>query len=159
RPAKSAGGPAAPAMVAAPAATPTPDFVAVATPIVVAPPAGVAAPPPHDVTPRPTRRPRATPEPGADAVAAGERPVPSAPPPVSAHGSGGGRSFAGAASLPGGVRIELGGIAWSETEPRALLNDRVMGTGAYVEGWSVERIEEDRVVLEKDGATITITVK
>ena len=33
------------------------------------------------------------------------------------------------ARLPGGEKIELGGIVWSETEPRALLNDRVLGIG------------------------------
>jgi len=36
---------------------------------------------------------------------------------------------------------------------------RGLGVGSYVEGWSVQTIEEDRVVLEKDGAKITITVK
>jgi type II secretory pathway component PulC len=69
------------------------------------------------------------------------------------------RTYAGSVTLPGGEKIELGGIAWSEEEPRALLNDRVVGVGGYVDGYSVSKIETDRVVLEKDGATIVLTVK
>ena len=62
-------------------------------------------------------------------------------------------------TLPGGAKIELGGIVWSETEPRALLNDRVAAVGAYVEGFTLSKIEQDRVVLEKDGVTISLSVK
>jgi hypothetical protein len=69
------------------------------------------------------------------------------------------RSYAGSVTLPGGEKIELGGIAWSEEEPRALLNDRIVGVGGYVSGYSVSKIETDRVVLEKDGATLVLTVK
>jgi hypothetical protein len=61
--------------------------------------------------------------------------------------------------LGGGVKIELGGIVWSETEPRALLNDRIVAPGGYVEGFNVVKIEEGRVALEKDGVTIYLAVK
>ncbi len=130
-----------------PPATPTPDVVALATPVAVAPPAGS----------RPTS-PSRPPEEGA----AVEKPA--APPPTltasrPAQGIVNGRTYTGAVTLPGGARIELGGIVWSETEPRALLNDRIVATGGYVEGFSVVRIEEDRVVLEKDGATISLSVR
>ena len=70
-----------------------------------------------------------------------------------------GRTYAGSVPLPNGEKIELGGIVWSETEPRALLNDRVLGTDSYVEGFRVAKIEEDRVALEKDGVTIYVSVK
>ncbi len=147
--------PTAPALAAAsPATTPTPDAVALATPVVVEPPraALVRA---SEATPPPTRRPRPT---AVSEIAAAPAPAP--PPPARApREAAAGRTYAGAATLAGGARIELGGIVWSETEPRALLNDRILGTGGYVEGWSVRTIEEDRVVLEKDGAAITITVK
>lgn len=117
--------------------------------------------------PRPSRRaapPSAPSEPGAAAkapaprsepVAAGaetpvSRPLPRLGPP---------RSYAGGVTLPGGDKIELGGIAWSETEPRALLNDRIVAVGGYVDGYSVSRIETDRVELVKDGVTIVLTVR
>jgi hypothetical protein len=83
-------------------------------------------------------------------------PPPAAPP---APRSAGPRTYAGTFTPPGGEKIELGGIAWSEEEPRALLNDRVVGVGGYVGGYSVSKIETDRVVLEKDGATVVLTVK
>jgi hypothetical protein len=70
-----------------------------------------------------------------------------------------GKSYKGKVELPDGGSLELGGIVWSDTEPRALINDRVVGVGAYVQGYTLERIEEDRVVLEKDGKRITVTVK
>jgi hypothetical protein len=77
-----------------------------------------------------------------------------APAPASA-----GKSYHGKVELPDGGSLELGGIVWSEADPRALVNDRVVGVGAYVQGYTIERIEEDRVMLEKDGKRITITVK
>ena len=70
-----------------------------------------------------------------------------------------GKTYAGSIALPGGAKIELGGIVWSETEPRALLNDRIAAVGAFVEGYSLTKIEENRVALEKDGVTIYISVK
>ena len=70
-----------------------------------------------------------------------------------------GKSYHGKVTLPDGGSLELGGIVWSESDPRALVNDRVVGVGAYVQGYTIETIEEDRVVLEKDGKRITVTVK
>ncbi|MFY9552665.1 MAG: hypothetical protein WAU32_16080, partial [Thermoanaerobaculia bacterium] len=73
--------------------------------------------------------------------------------------SPGGKVHAGSVTLPGGAKIELGGIVWSETDPRALVNDRIVGVGAYVEGYTVTKIEEDRITLEKDGAILVVSVK
>jgi type II secretory pathway component PulC len=70
-----------------------------------------------------------------------------------------GKSYHGKVTLPDGGSLELGGIVWSEQDPRALVNDRVVGVGAYVQGYTIETIQEDRVVLEKDGKRITVTVK
>jgi len=152
------------AAAAAPAAVPTPDAVTLATPVVVAPPAAVSrvVPGAAEITPRPARAPRPTPAadiPGMPATEPATTEAPPAAPAPAPRPPRAGRTYPSVASLPNGVRIELGGIVWSETEPRALLNERVLGVGSYVEGWSVQTIEEDRVVLEKDGATITITVK
>jgi hypothetical protein len=128
-----------------------------------------AAPLPVVVVPTPPRVRRATPaaaapvppravEGEADAAESQEPALasPPAPPPPRLGSS---RTYAGGVTLPGGEKIELGGIAWSEEEPRALLNDRIVGVGGYVSGYSVSKIEPDRVVLEKDGATIVLTVK
>ncbi len=130
-----------PAALAVPKSTATPDAVALATPIVVAEPR--------------TTRPPGSPAP---APAEGEAPKP-APVPRAPQAIADGKTYAGSVTLPGGEKIELGGIVWSETEPRALLNDRIAAVGAFIEGFSLTRIEENRVVLEKDGATIYISVK
>lgn len=112
-------------------------------------------------TPVPTARIRPTRPPPAVAAEAGAESPEARPTAPSRPGASiaNGRTYAGALTLPGGERIELGGIVWSETEPRALLNDRVLGVGSFVEGFQLKRIEEDRVELEKDGVTITVTVK
>ena len=70
-----------------------------------------------------------------------------------------GQTYTGVVVLPDGSRIELGGIVWSEEEPRALLNERIVATDAYVGGFTVARIEENRVALVRDGMTIYIKVK
>jgi len=129
-----------------PAPEPTLAETVVTTPM--AAPAGV---------PRPAKPARTELPEGASTVQPAPETTPgSAPAPRSAAD---GRSHVGAVQLPGGARIELGGIAWSQEEPRALLNDRIVATGAYVEGYTVAKIEEDRVVLEKDGVSITLTLK
>jgi hypothetical protein len=95
---------------------------------------------------------------GAANEADTEAPAPP-PAPKPAGPIANGRTYVGTVALPGGAKIELGGIVWSETEPRALLNDRVLGVDSYVEGYRVAVIEEDRVALEKDGVTIYLSVK
>ena len=70
-----------------------------------------------------------------------------------------GKTYSGVVALPEGPRIELGGIVWSETEPRALLNDRILGVGGYVEGFTVESIETERVALRRDDVRIFLSVR
>jgi len=121
-----------------------------------------AATEPEGAAPRRAAPVASTASPAADAPAANPASAP-APPPAAPHAARPSapstRTYAGSVSLSGGEKIELGGIAWSEEEPRALLNDRIVGVGGFVEGYAVSKIETDRVVLEKDGATIVLTVK
>lgn len=128
---------------AMPQSTPTPDAVTLATPIVVA--KARTTPPPRTAAAQPIESESAEVQPTA---------APRAPQAIA-----NGKTYAGVVNLPGGAKIELGGIVWSETEPRALLNDRIAAVGAFLEGFSLTKIEENRVVLEKDGVTIYISVK
>ncbi len=121
-------------------------------------PDAAAEPTPLPARPRPTRIPPAPAEvPGGAAAGAADGP-PSVPQ-RAAQAITNGKTYAGSVALAGGGRIELGGIVWSEEEPRALVNDRIVAVGAYVEGFTVARIEEGRVALERDGLTIFLTVK
>ena len=61
--------------------------------------------------------------------------------------------------LPGGGSIELGGIAWSETGPFALLNGRVVGPGAVVQEYTLERIRPGHVELAGDGRRIHLSLQ
>ena len=56
----------------------------------------------------------------------------------------------GQVQLPGGHILDLGGIAWSESEPYALINGQVIGVGELVRSYRVTSITPDEVVLEKD---------
>ena len=61
--------------------------------------------------------------------------------------------------LPGGGSIELGGIAWSETGPFALLNGRVVGPGAVIQEYTLERIRPGHVELAGDGRRIHLSLQ
>ena len=145
-PAGEGRGEGRPAAAVAPQPTATPDAVALATPIVV-------------TKPRTTRAPSAPAPEKVEGEAEALKPAPAPPAPRAPQAVANGKTYAGSVTLPGGAKIELGGIVWSETEPRALLNDRIAAVGAFVEGYSLTKIEENRVVLEKDGVTIYVSVK
>lgn len=68
------------------------------------------------------------------------------------------RSYAGTANLPTG-RLELDGIVYNETSPTALINGRVVAPGGFVAGYTVVRIERDRVELRDENGTIVLTLK
>ncbi len=70
-----------------------------------------------------------------------------------------GKTYVGEVTLPGGERIELGGIVFSETNPVALINGRVIGAGRVVGGFTVAEIQPDRVKLEGEDGTIWIRLK
>jgi len=75
------------------------------------------------------------------------------------HGSPQPRVFVETATLASGDTLELGGIAWSETGPYALLDDRVVGLGESVMGYMVTRIAPQEVELEGSGEAILIRLK
>jgi hypothetical protein len=68
------------------------------------------------------------------------------------------RTYSGTANLPT-TRLELGGIVFSETNPTALINGRVLSPGGYIDGFTVVKIEPDRVELTDDKTTIILTLK
>jgi hypothetical protein len=68
------------------------------------------------------------------------------------------RTYVGSLVAPGGARIELGGIVFSES-PVALLNGRVLSVGGFIEGLRIVAIEENRVELSGEGFTAFLTLK
>lgn len=69
------------------------------------------------------------------------------------------RVFVERATLASGDTLELGGIAWSETGPYALLDERVVGLGESVMGYMVTRIAPQEVELEGSEGAILIRLK
>ncbi|HEY4229779.1 MAG TPA: hypothetical protein VGO79_06385 [Thermoanaerobaculia bacterium] len=63
------------------------------------------------------------------------------------------------ASLPGGETIELGGIVYSEGNPVALLNGRVVAAGGSVGSYIVVQVRPERVDFEGEGTTFSILLR
>lgn len=157
---------AAPAARPAPAASPLPE-------VMVSPPPGSAIgrgntvnaikPPGEARTARESVQPqiRATAEaPSSIPSTAGARPkTESAPPQASARPPAEVKTYKGEVSLPGGGKITLDGIAYSEAHPVAVLNGRVLESGSIVEEFTLVRIEPDRVTLSGRGMTIFLALK
>ena len=99
------------------------------------------------------------PKPPAAPPAGEPRPVNVAPEGKATHGLADGRTYLGEVTLPGGPKIELGGIVFSESNPVALINGRVLGPGAVVEEFTIISILPDRVGLKGRGVTIFLALK
>jgi hypothetical protein len=70
-----------------------------------------------------------------------------------------GKTYIGEVTVPDGGKIELGGIVYSESNPVALINDRVLPPGGVVEEFTIVSIKPDRVELNGRGVTIFLTLK
>ena len=69
------------------------------------------------------------------------------------------KTYVGEATVPDGAKIELGGIVFSETNPVALINGKVLGVGAVVEEFTIVSIQPDRVELRGRGVTMFLALK
>lgn len=65
----------------------------------------------------------------------------------------------GASPVPGKVRLHLLGILYREINARALINDRIVGEGDSVAGFTVEKITRDYVTLSNGKETIRLQVE
>lgn len=93
---------------------------------------------------------------GSPAIVRSEEPrVPGGRPPAVARG----RNYVREVALPSGGRLSLDGIVYSEENPAAVINGRVVRTGSFVEGFEVVRIRADRVELRDEETTIVILLK
>lgn len=72
---------------------------------------------------------------------------------------GSAREFVGQAQLKDGQLVDLEGIAWSESEPFALLNGQVVGVGEIVRAYRVTEIHQDRVLLQQGEDFILLRLK
>jgi hypothetical protein len=76
-----------------------------------------------------------------------------------ARGSADAKTYVGEITVPDGAKIELGGIVFSETNPVALINGKVLGPGAVVEEFTIVSIQPDRVELRGRGITMFLALK
>lgn len=69
------------------------------------------------------------------------------------------RRFVREAELAGGVRLRIGGIAYSEVAPLAYLNGRLIGVGESVEGWTVRAIGRGEVELGRGEERLILALR
>ena len=69
------------------------------------------------------------------------------------------RIYTGQAKIQDGQLLDLGGIAWSESEPYALINGQVVGVGELIRSYRVTSITPREVVLEKDEERVIISLE
>ncbi|MEP7133029.1 MAG: hypothetical protein ABI914_07675 [Acidobacteriota bacterium] len=98
---------------------------------------------------------------GSPRVAAGNRSRTILPgeAPAPDRGSVAAKAHSGAFVAPDGTRIELGGIVYSETNPVALINGRVLPVGGVVGSMTIVSITENRVELTGDGARVFLSIR
>ncbi len=68
-------------------------------------------------------------------------------------------SFLREAEVPGSGRLILGGIAWSEDRPFALINGEVVGPGDRIQKLTVVRIERREVELQGEQGGLLLRLK
>lgn len=103
--------------------------------------------------------PQAAPAPEAQPVPTWAPAQPIATPPSQENGPTDGASYHREVTLPGGVHLALGGIAWSEGNPAALLNGQVLGLGEGGDDWTLTAVERGRVEIEWRGVHFFLRLK
>jgi len=81
------------------------------------------------------------------------------PDPVASTSDSPPETFVRHVDLDNAVSLELGGIAWSEAGPYALLNGRVVGIGESVSGFIVREIDPLQVTLEGQDRKLVLRLK
>jgi len=76
-----------------------------------------------------------------------------------AHGLADGKTYVGEVAVPDGGKIALEGIVYSDTNPVALINGKVLPPGGVVEEFTIVSISSDRVELKGRGLTIFLALK
>lgn len=130
--------PSEPAPAPQPAPASAPVVVAASPPVVTAPPP--PAPPPPVEAPS-TVEPEPAPEPPSETESAEPK------------------RYVGSVPLPGGGAVTLNGIAYSEQNPIAVLDGRVVGPGESVQGFVVVAIERKQVKLEGHGQVVYVALR
>ena len=69
-----------------------------------------------------------------------------------------GATYLRRAAAADGSSVELGGIAFSEERPIAVINGSVVAPGDMIAGFTIVRIEPERVELEADGVRIFLAL-
>jgi outer membrane biosynthesis protein TonB len=112
----------------------------------------VAAPTPAPPAPEPEPSPEpVAQEPLPTPVPTPEEPAPTPTPEI--------RTYVREIPLPEGGSLRLNGIAFSASQPVALINDKVLAKGESYQGFLVTDIQSNLVELRNNGTIVRVTLK
>lgn len=140
------------AVAPAPTPEPPPPTPAPQLPVEVVEPEETPEPTPIPPTPAPTPEP--TPEPTPVPT---PEPTPEPTPPLAPEPEI--RTYVREAPLPDGGTLRLNGIAFSATQPVALINDKVLAKGESYNGFLVTDIQANLVELRGNGMILRVSLK
>lgn len=103
--------------------------------------------------------PPPAPDPAPTPVAVPETPAPAPQPTPAPAPAPEIRSYVREVPLPDGGTLRLNGIAFSATQPVALINDKVLAKGESYEGFIVTDIQANLVELRGNGMTVRVSLK
>lgn len=129
-------------------------------PVIEVRPTAPEAPPAHPTPAMPAPVHEEPPLPVA--VPSTPAPPAPAPSPPTAQAAGDlvdGQTYAGEVPVPGGGTVKLNGIVYSQNQPVAVLDGRVMAPGENIQGFTVVAIEAGRVKLQGFGAIVFVSPK
>lgn len=113
------------------------------------------APQPPPPSPETTPIERTVPASASEPAKSNDEPRPAAAPPAPRTGN----EYLRRVDLPDGTRLELGGIAYSESAPFAYLNGKLLKVGEATGGYTLVAIERDRVRVRGAAGEITLRLK
>jgi len=122
-------------------------------------PTPVPKPTPEPVIETPAPTPPPAPEPEPTPAPAAPEPVPTPEPTPAPTPAPEIRTYVREIPLPEGGSLRLNGIAFSATQPVALINDKVLAKGESYQGFLVTDIQSNLVELRHDGTIVRVTLK
>jgi hypothetical protein len=118
-------------------------------------PAPVQAPAPSSIQVTPSSPPPQQPAPEPQPAPAEPASTPVQEEPAEAAAP----SYVREVPVPGGGTLTLNGIAYSPDRPIAVVDGNVVGPGEVVQGFTVVEIQANRLKLQRDGATVYVSLK
>ena len=158
-PALSASRSSGAAAAETPSERPTPPSDREATSAEASRPSPATAPSERPASPSEREATNAEASPTSPQTAPNDRPAPPSESEPRAPSTAKQKEYVRRVDFPDGSKLELGGIAYSETAPFAYMNGRLLKIGEAIAGYTWVAVERDRVVVRGVAGELTLRLK